>query len=334
MMNRASAVAALVFATSLVWSGEARLPSQPAYVIPFEFDENTVWLKVKVNGKGPFTFMLDTAAANFAIDWAEAERAGLTVLEVLQSGPVGSGDGVARTGVVREATVEIGPVRLNLPYIGAVSLAAPQQSWDRTFHGVVGTPLFEKYTVAVDYAAREIRLYDPESFEYSGRGSVWPVRLTHKTPFVKASFVFPGRTAAQGDFLVDSGMRVVALFSSPYSAEHGLEQALRAAGRRLISIPTMGAQGESGRWVGRIDSFSAGPFTLKQPVIGVSTAKGGFFAQPGVAGAIGTEVLRRFTVIFDYERGRLSWNRIRPWRRGNPRTPAASRCGTKANPGM
>jgi hypothetical protein len=176
-MTHATAFAVLVIAASAAWSSEGRIPAQPSYVIPFEFDENTAWLQVKVNGHGPFTFMLDTGAGTCAIDWATAERAGLKVVETWQDGPIGSGDGTARAGAIRHATVEVGPVRLELPSIGVVSLATVRQRGNRPFYGVIGPSLFGKYVVAVDYAERELRLYDTESFEYTGNGYVWPVGM-------------------------------------------------------------------------------------------------------------------------------------------------------------
>jgi predicted metalloprotease with PDZ domain len=57
--------------------------------------------------------------------------------------------------------------------------------------------------------------------------------------------------------------------------------------------------------VSRATSFSLGNLVIRKPVIYVSQNKGGALASSQFDGVIGSEILRRFKVVFDHARGRL-----------------------------
>lgn len=56
--------------------------------------------------------------------------------------------------------------------------------------------------------------------------------------------------------------------------------------------------------LGRAEALRLGRFTLDHPVTGFPTQ--GQFGRHGMAGNIGNAVLRRFRVVFDYSRSRVS----------------------------
>jgi hypothetical protein len=67
----------------------------------------------------------------------------------------------------------------------------------------------------------------------------------------------------------------------------------------------MGAGGESAQLVGRALSLEIGPFSFPSPVVSFSRAKGGSLAATAIDGLIGSQILGRFRVVYDYPRRRV-----------------------------
>jgi predicted aspartyl protease len=59
--------------------GAAKGPAVQAVEVPFELHKDAILVQAKVNGKGPFTMMLDTGVDPSVIDLATAREIGLEV---------------------------------------------------------------------------------------------------------------------------------------------------------------------------------------------------------------------------------------------------------------
>jgi hypothetical protein len=135
----------------------------------------------------------------------------------------------------------------------------------------------------VDYETRTLTLTLPEAFHPSNASQSLPLELRDKWPFVKGELVFPGTVTVQDSFLVDSG--------SSDAVDHPIVMKLqsRVAGTGGIGLgePIQGATAQA-------TSFRLGRYTLAAPIVSCCGA------TDATSRLIGNEVLRRFTVTFDY----------------------------------
>jgi hypothetical protein len=75
----------------------------------------------------------------------------------------------------------------------------------RTLDGLVGRHLLNRYIVEVDYTGHQVRLYDPKSFVYAGRGEILPLTMRGDYLFTSMKVELPGGDTVEGQFLVDTG---------------------------------------------------------------------------------------------------------------------------------
>jgi hypothetical protein len=264
--------------------------------VPFELDDNHIFVQGQVNGSAAIWFALDSAAAFSLINIKRVPALSLQ----LQGGHQTQGAG----GSIESSRVE--GVKLNLPgveltdqTIMALPLAGLQPSSGREFDVVLGYVLFERFVVEIDYATKLINLYDPYGYEYYGFGESIPVMLEGNVPYVRAKIVQIGREPIEGEFLIDTGSGRALILQEAFEREHKILQSVRETTQGRGD----GVGGKVQFLVGRVNNLQLGSFILENPV--TAFARKGKFAGDGKAGNIGNEILRRFKVIFDYARERM-----------------------------
>jgi len=128
----------------------------------------------------------------------------------------------------------------------------------------------------------------PEAFRPSATAQRLPIELRNQWPFVKAELVLPGPVTIQDSFMIDSG--------SSDAVDHPIVMKLksRTSGQSGVGLgePVQGA-------TARATSFRLGSYTLDGPIVSCCGA------TDATSKIIGSEVLRRFTVTFDYPSSRI-----------------------------
>jgi hypothetical protein len=123
--------------------------------IPMELSVKKVVVDVKINGKGPFKFIVDTGAGGTVMDQSLATELGLE-----QDGKATAGDFVDPRGIRanrnRIRTLEIGGATFN-DFIALSWEGSPlyQAGGPR---GVLGMPLFRKLLLTIDYPGSKISI--------------------------------------------------------------------------------------------------------------------------------------------------------------------------------
>src|SRR4030095_5298077 len=135
-----------------------------------------------------------------------------------------------------------------------LSLALIDQQLGRSLDGIIGLNLFLRYTVEVDYVGKTLRLYDAQTYTYTGTGESIPLTLRDGHFFVPAKVAMPGRSALNGGFVVDTGgVMVTAALTSPFSRSNDLP----ASSQKTISDHSVsGLGGETRVLISRASSFT------------------------------------------------------------------------------
>jgi len=171
----------------------------------------------------------------------------------------------------------------------------------RPYQGTLGADFFSRVVVEIDYARQTLRLYDPATYKYTGKGAVIPLRFSGPAPLIKASFKLAGLKTREADFVVNTALDASVLISDRFSEVH------RIFSSHVKTINASDPQIEGGATValGRLTEFEIGRYEIRGPVAA--------FVHPGAnsnldnnrAGVVGGGILRRFTVIFDYAHQQL-----------------------------
>lgn len=268
--------------------------SQP---IPFQLADGLIYMQASLNGSSPLWVILDTGSSYTVIDAAVSKMLGLDFRgEGIAYGP---GQGSAQEFTfVGHTTLMFAGAELDDQTVATLPLGWFSRELGRRVDGFLGSNIFQNYVVEIDYANQLLRFHDPASYSYSGSGEHLPLEfLWDNIPSVRAEVLTPDGTAIQGVFLVDSGATTAIWLSRAFSDTH--PQFLSA--QETIELPNVVAVGgEFSARLGRVPAVRLGKFLVSMPLVQFSQNTSGIFATPGLAGTIGAETLRRFTVIFDY----------------------------------
>ena len=266
--------------------------------IPFQLYGNLIYVRGRVNDSDSLWIVLDTGASGASMSDSKARALGLAIA----SGGTSSGaGGNVQSGTVSGATIRMPGLELVDESMSTLPLDAIQVQTRRPMDVIVGHELLSRAVVEIDYAACRLRVTDPGRFKSPKATASLPLTFKHNLPYVKASFTLPGRKPVEGVFVLDAGA-ATALTLAPDVVER--EKALDAEPRTLHSR-NGGVGGMVENRIGRIERLKLGPYAIEAPITVFRRPGPGAISAPGTAGNIGGDVLRRFTLTFDYRHERM-----------------------------
>ena len=274
---------------------DSRVKNRPVSEIPFEVAfRGVAFIPAKVNGGPPMQFLLDTGGAGTHINREHAKQLGLEMARGVASA---SGNAQLEVGVIRSATTQVGDVQYTGQLI-ASPLAHLEPIFGRKLDGILGSEWMKNYVVEMDYIAHKMRLYDPATFSYSGKGTTLPLTLFNGIPFIELEVSLPNKKLLRGSFLVDTagGLMAVHVYNQVAKREGLLD------GLTTLPETGVGIGGATQRVAARGTSLSIGPHRLPRPTVKFTEDPSGLRANPESVGLVGMEVFRKFKGTFDYSR--------------------------------
>ncbi|MGH8428145.1 MAG: aspartyl protease family protein [Gammaproteobacteria bacterium] len=258
---------------------------------PFKLINNHIYIPVNVNDHA-FQFMLDTGGANILSPQA-AEAAGVKSKGALEGGGVGKKSVNAGLARVTKLTLGSGVALRNqtfmvIPFPGFAEVEGAR------FDGLVGFEVFKRFVVRIDYADQKLTLIRPADFKPTDAGTPVPFVFVNggRMPGVEGSI-----DGLPGLFEVDTGSRAALSLMAPFAKTNDLYSRYQATPETVVG---WGVGGSASGRVARGGKLMIGTVAVNDPVIEMSMATKGAFADKHEAGNIGGEILKHFTVTFDY----------------------------------
>lgn len=277
-------------------AGDADRVTVPFKLVPFHGAGAWIYVNVTVNGH-PMHFVLDSNAGNFSVLTPDAAKA--IDLNVTRSHKrhIGAGAKASKIGFTNVKSLVIGGKVsiLNQPFIVLHLPKIPGYPVD----GLIGGTVLQHFVVQIDYANHKLTFIRPNTFDPSKAGTVVPLKFTRGgSPTVEGSI-----DGLSGRFVVDTGYGIAPLtIHSPFAKAHHLYTRYHA------TPPVPVGSGVGGALMARIargDTLTIGGVAVSNPVINLSLATKGAFASKLFAGNIGGQILKRFTVTFDFPHKRM-----------------------------
>lgn len=258
----------------------------PSVTIPFEPCAGHICIAVRINGAGPFHFLLDTGSRN-VITRAVFDKLGLaqTGDATIQGSGYDTEQGAITT--VRE-TALAGLTLRDQPFIVIPSPAAGSGA---NLDGTLGAEWFQRCPILIDYAARKLTFYDPASFRYAGKAKPTPLSFSGLTPQIDGQL-----DGVAGKFTLDTGSDLHLTLSTDFVASHDLLDKYAPAG----VVRSVGLGGASALLTGQAGMLTLGGVAIAAPRLEFPTLALGAFAESDVAGNLGDGILRQMNWLFDY----------------------------------
>jgi predicted aspartyl protease len=268
--------------------------------IPIEFDGD-IMFDVMLNGKGPFTFLLDTGGHNILTPEG-AKALGVTPQGSGSSG--GAGEGTLPEQYVHIDTLSIGGVTLKDQAFFVIPMGSnfADRGAKPPLAGLLGLELFERMAIAIDYAGKTMTFQPLATYRHEGKGTAAPIHFYEDIPLVDATL-----EGHPGIFAIDTGNSTSLAVQHVWADKVGLGERMKKG----LAMTSFGAGGESRNWASRMDALTLGGTTIVGAVGRYANDRKGAFASISEAGNIGNEILPNFVVTFDYGHEQM-WLEPRP----------------------
>jgi hypothetical protein len=258
-----------------------------------------IFLPVRVNGSAAAWFFLDSGAGMSVVSYLWAKKTGLAFDGALKG--QGTGTGSTSIGLAKAVALDLTRAQVPPATIAVWDFSSLLPVLGRQWDGLLGYDVISRLVVRVDYEHEQITLYDPAVFVAGDHATALPVTFLGNLPLVHARIFLPGRGPIDAECAIDSGADGFHLSTPFTNANHVIDSV-----PKTISAYTIGAGGGSKEYAGRISGLQLGPYLLRAPIATFSPdSKEGLLASPDIGALIGGEILKRFTVTFDYPHNRI-----------------------------
>jgi hypothetical protein len=263
--------------------------------VPFTFIDNRIVVSVRVNGHGPYAFVVDTGGSN-VISTELARSLGLT----LEAAGTGDGAGSKRAALARTsiATLTLGSLTFHHLAATAIDLREIARGIGfKRFDGVIGYDILRNYHTLFDMDAARLTFSSQPMPVPAGAKSI-PFTLSDGLIHVAANL-----DGVAGTVVVDTGDRSSLTIFRGFANAHGFYTRYSALRSMLTGY---GIGGPIYGDVFRLPHLGIFDSSVANVITRASRDKAGVFATGTEAGSIGGGVLRHFNIVYDYSQRRLT----------------------------
>lgn len=265
--------------------------------IPFKLVRNLIIIKLSINNKGPFNFVLDTGVGLMIItDPKLADSISIPNKRTLKIPGLGEGEDT-------EAYVT-SPLNIVIPGLVSYDVAAAILKTDlfslsgyagMPIHGLLGYEFFNNLAVKIDFQDSIISVSRPKDLKVFRKGSLVPITVENRKPYVDSKVSLQTGQVVNSKLIIDLGA------GHPVSLEniiqhYGLPQKFIAAANLGV-----GLNGPINGYIIRLGALEIGKFKIKNVIASLPEVnKNQEELSVKRDGNLGIGILKRFSVIFDY----------------------------------
>ena len=285
--------------------------------IRFKFINNLIVIPLKINGK-KLSFILDSGVSKTILfNITQNDSIGLNSVEKVSLRGLGKGEPVEALLSKNNKLSLINIVSYDETiYVIVRDYFDLSSKMGTTIHGIIGYNLLSNYVVKINYKNRYIDFYDPENYELKRcrKCETFPLNFYRKKPFIDAKVQLDtiGDKLTDVKLLIDSGgSDAIWLF------EHTKPEIVTP----INHFNDILGEGLSGSIYGnrsRISTFKLGSFIIEQPTVSfldsISTKNARMYKERN--GSIGSNVLKRFIVWFNYANNTITFKKNGSFKKG------------------
>ena len=274
--------------------------------IPIEIQNNLIIVPVVLNKRVPLKFILDTGVRTAIL----TEKTFADILNLPYSrklviaGP--GGHRIAEAFITNNVTFDLPGVHgqghallvLNQDYLELRNYLGTD------VHGILGYELFSRFVIKIDYERKVMIIQDPEKFVPKGKFETLPIKVEDTKPYIEAKVQMEDGSSSIVKLLIDTG------------AGHGLilepdsGPAIKVPPKHIKSIIGRGLGGIITGQIGRVRKLELGEYKIPDVITNFPDPNSYMDSIKNNRtvfrnGAIGGEILSRFTVIFNMPYGKV-----------------------------
>lgn len=267
-------------------------------VIPFREVAGHIYVEATISGLKDLSVLIDTGSPGTIVSQALYKQLKLPFVGLANLGPAPGGLG--QFDVLKTSVPSVSFAGVTMKNVPALVLPLPHSTGaDIEVAAIIGPALFSRYVVALDFADKVLRLYDPVHYIEPQGGCKVPLSL-RTYPLIHAGIIAGDGKVVDAVLSLDSGSEYPLLTKSFTTLHPDLE--LKHSTIAFGVAQTV--QGASKARAARVLGIRLGTCTIEDPVVLFPAEATGLWADDhSVSGNIGLSIFRQFTTIFDYPKG-------------------------------
>lgn len=262
--------------------------------IPFRTVRDLIIIKLNINGRGPFNFVLDSGVGLMLItDPTLVDSINISSKRTIKVAGLGEGDAY-------EAYIT-SPLNIDIPGLVSYDVEAAIFKTDHfglsnfagmPIHGLLGYEFFNKLAVKIDFSDSVLTVSAPQNLRIFKKGNKIPLIIENKKPYLQAKVVFTDGSKADDKLVMDIGAGHP-LWLENIIKKQGLPQKFIAANLGV------GLTGPIEGFISRVKEVDLGRFKLKNVITSFPDDTHTPIPEKR-DGNIGMGILKRFNLIIDY----------------------------------
>jgi hypothetical protein len=264
-------------------------------MMPFKFIRNLVIIQLRINNQGPFNFVLDSGVGQMLI--TEPSLVDSIKLESKRTIKItGFGEGEDYEAYLT-TPLNVTMRGITSHYVSAAILKKDLLGLSNyagmRIHGLLGYEFFNKLAVKVDFTDSTIVVRRPGHFKGFKNGSKLDLEVENNRPYIEVNITCEDGTEKKSKLVVDLGAGHAISLESPDAKSD-------FTGKVISGNLGVGLKGLISGYLGRVKAIEIGKYKIKNLIASFpvdSIAKAFSIFRDG---NLGVDVLKRFSVIFDY----------------------------------
>ena len=262
--------------------------------VPFTLFDNRMLIQVSIDGQGPFSMIVDTGSSAVVVTPGVARR--LAVPMKAAGSVTGAGSGAASLSTTHLADVAIGALHFKNLHSEVLDLSPIQRAIGfPQLDGIIGYDILRRFRVGVDMDGTRLTLSYPALAVPTSATTVGFTVDENGIPEV------PGAVnGVHGLFVIDTGDRSSLTLFRRFAQANDFYR--DAPVRNAITGVGIGGPIYSDVLRTTVSLFGS---TVPGVVTRATRDKGGAFAIAPQDASVGTGLLKRFNIVYDYPDGKL-----------------------------
>jgi hypothetical protein len=263
--------------------------------VPFSMVRDLLIIKLDINGKGPFNFILDSGVGLMLItDPKLVDSINVANKRTIKISGLGVGDDYEayitselKVQIPGLVSYDVGAAILKTDHFGLSKFAG------MPIHGLLGYEFFSALVVKINFDDSTMTVSRPKDATFFKKATKIPLSIESRKAYLQAKVIFPNGSKADEKLVFDLGAGH-SISLENIIKKQGLPQKFIAANLGV------GLTGPINGFLSRVNELDIGKNKIKGVIASFPDYKEEPASEERRDGNLGVGILKRFTIIVDY----------------------------------
>lgn len=266
----------------------------PKNAIPFIFD-SYIFVKIRVNDSINGNFMFDSGSDQLYLDSSFVARNNIPVNSKRKKKIRGVGGNTPLVPIVNNIKMGLDTLIHIYDDVPIINIKAIN---NKEVDGIFGTDIFQESVLKINFDSSYFQIIKPYELIVPEGYDTLNLALIENKTYIWCKVLTIDTVNIEGWTMLDLGSGHALTLTSVIADEHNLNKIIK----NKYSYPqkNAGYGGGSHSYYFRAENIQIAGYILDKPVMNYSTDKKGALSFWGMLGLLGTKIMQRFDLIFDF----------------------------------